>query len=269
MSQPVWRHRTGAAGALARIGQRQPKILIKRAAGAARQQQPGGLGQVGGGSLGAQFQNRSNHMPDMGIGRNEAFGKQLANGHVQCPLVRSDLAQAIQRQIDAFADADSGGARQQQGKGVQAGAAAQFLLQEPVVFIGKRSGQIARKRGDIRIANEAVRKRVAAAGEVVEQTAETDEAIDARLIGEGRILFAHAAEPGEQVRVAPQLGGPVNTREGLAQKTEEVADRRAIVGHSARAKSEGEGLNPLVENLFETGAGPAHGICPAPKGDRC
>ena len=54
---------------------------------------------------------------------------QFAERDMQRPLVRADLAQTVQRQIDAFADADSGGAREQERIGRQVVGAAQFLLQ--------------------------------------------------------------------------------------------------------------------------------------------
>jgi len=44
-------------------------------------------------------------------------------------LVRSELPQTIQGQIDAFADSDSSGASQQEGIGRQVVGSAQFLLQ--------------------------------------------------------------------------------------------------------------------------------------------
>ncbi len=42
---------------------------------------------------------------------------QFADGDMQRPLVLSDLTKAVQSQIEAFADADSGGAGQQERVG--------------------------------------------------------------------------------------------------------------------------------------------------------
>ena len=51
----------------------------------------------------------------LGIGRDEAFGVQFAEGDVEGPLIRTELPETIQGQIDAFADADAGSAGEQEG----------------------------------------------------------------------------------------------------------------------------------------------------------
>jgi hypothetical protein len=53
---------------------------------------------------------------------------QFAEGGVEGPLIGGELTETIQGQIDAFADADAGGARQQEGIGRQVVGAAQLLL---------------------------------------------------------------------------------------------------------------------------------------------
>lgn len=194
---------------------------------------------MGGGSLGAQGQNRGGHAPDIRIGRNQAFRVQLANGYMHRPLVPSDLAQTIQRQIDTFADADSRGASERQSIGGQVVCTTQFPLQELIVLRGKRSGQIMRMRREVLAANQAGLDGVAVGGQIVEQTAETEEEILAGLVAQRRILFAQLAEPGEQMGIAPQLGEPADLRERGAQMAEEVAGHPTIAVDSAWAQSQG------------------------------
>jgi len=55
------------------------------------------------------------------------------------PLVWPHLLQAVQRQIDAFADADSGSTDKQEGIGGQTIGSTQFLLREWVFLKRKRS----------------------------------------------------------------------------------------------------------------------------------
>ena len=49
---------------------------------------------------------------------------QFAEGDVERPLIRTELPETIQGQTDAFAYADAGGARQQEGMGRQVVSAA-------------------------------------------------------------------------------------------------------------------------------------------------
>src|SRR5258708_7108572 len=107
---------------------------------------------------------------------------------MQRPFVFSDLTQAVPNQIEAFADADSGGAGQQERIGRQIVSPVQFLLEELIVLRRKRSGQITRMRREVLAANQAVLEGVAVGREVVEQTAETKEAILAGLIAQRGIL---------------------------------------------------------------------------------
>jgi hypothetical protein len=67
---------------------------------------------------------------------------QLTERDMKRPLRRTDLAQAIQREIDTLADAESGRAEEQQGVGHQVVGVAEFLLQAAIVLWGKRFGQI-------------------------------------------------------------------------------------------------------------------------------
>jgi hypothetical protein len=76
------------------------------------------------------------------IGGDQAFGVQLAERDMQRPLIRSDLAQTVQREIAALTDADSSSASEQERIGRQVIGPAQFLLQQLIVLWRERSGQI-------------------------------------------------------------------------------------------------------------------------------
>jgi hypothetical protein len=76
----------------------------------------------------AQRLDAGHDAPHLGIGGDEAFVVQFAEGDVEGPLIGGELAETIQGQMDAFADADAGGAGQQEGIGGQVVGAAEFLL---------------------------------------------------------------------------------------------------------------------------------------------
>ena len=79
---------------------------------------------------------------------------KLSEGNVQCPLVGSDLSSAIERQVDAFTNADSSDASEQESIGIQGVCPAQFLLESSVIFRRQGSGKILRARRKIRANNE-------------------------------------------------------------------------------------------------------------------
>jgi hypothetical protein len=100
------------------------------------------IGRVGRRSQSAQGADPFYDLPEFGIGGNQAFVVQLAQRDVQGPLVWAHLLQAVQRQIEAFADADSAGTREQECIGGQIIGSAQFLLQELILLRRKRTGQV-------------------------------------------------------------------------------------------------------------------------------
>jgi hypothetical protein len=92
--------------------------------------------------------------------------------------------------MDAFADADSGGADEQQRMGGEVIAAAQFLLQELVLGEGERSGKIAGLGREVLLPNEIGKKGVTVSGQVVQQAPETNEMMHAASVAQGRGWFA-------------------------------------------------------------------------------
>ena len=82
------------------------------------------MGQMRGWGQSAQRLDAGHEAAHLGIGGDQAFGVQFAEGDVEGPLIRTELSESIQGQIDAFADADAGGAGQQEGMGGQVVSAA-------------------------------------------------------------------------------------------------------------------------------------------------
>ena len=73
---------------------------------------------------------------------------------MQGPLIRCELAQAVQRQRDTFANTDTGEAGEQEGIGKQVVGAAKFLLQ-PLVIVGIQGpGKIVGLRPEVLAPNQ-------------------------------------------------------------------------------------------------------------------
>jgi hypothetical protein len=85
-------------------------------------------------------------------------------------------------------------------------------------------------------------------GKVVEQAAETDQVDPARARGQGRILFAQAAEPAEQMGIAAQLGELEHLREIRLEIGEEAMGSHSIVSMGSR-QSLDAGVKDLLEFL--------------------
>jgi len=221
--------------------------------GAAWQQEAWRAGERGGREGRAQAQDALYQAAHLAVGGDQALGVEFTEGNVECPLVGSQLSQAVQRQIDAFADADSGSPDEQEGIGVEIVGAAQLLLQELIILRGKRSGQIARSWREVFATNELGWKGMAVGGQIVQQAADLEEVTVARSTAERRLLFTEGAEPGEQMRIATQLGEAAKVGEGAAEISQEAVRGRSIVAYGARAEGEGEGADLGLEDLFQAG----------------
>ena len=65
---------------------------------------------------------------DKRVYRDHSFRLQLAEGHVNGPTIRGDIAKAILGKVGTFTDAHTGMAQQQEDVGRQIVAAEQLLL---------------------------------------------------------------------------------------------------------------------------------------------
>ena len=76
-----------------------------------------------------------------GIHGDHAFRFELAQRHVNRPLMRGGGAQAVERQIGALADAHAGVANQQKGVAGQIIAAEELLVEELILLSGEGAWQ--------------------------------------------------------------------------------------------------------------------------------
>src|ERR1700681_2438952 len=85
----------------------------------------------------------------------------------------------------------------------------------------------------------------------MEQTPEPEQVFLATALGQGRILFAKAAEPAEQMGIAGQLGEVEQLREIRLEIGEEVTRNAAIALRGAGSESGRESLDTGVKNVTE------------------
>lgn len=199
------------------------------------------------------------------IGGDQAFGVQLAERDMRRPLIRPDLAQTVQREIDALTDADSSSASEQERIGWQVIGPAQLLPQQLIVLWRERSGQILGPWREVLAADEVRLDGVAIGGQIVEPAAEAQQVVSAGFIAQGRILFAHPAEPAEQMGIAAKLREPADSRKGSLKIAGEAVGHTSMVGDGIAAQSQGQRLDVCLEDLFEAVSGLTHKICEEPK----
>ena len=83
------------------------------------------------------------------IDGNEALGVQLAEGHMNGPLSRSGLPQAVEGEIGALTEAHAGVADEQEGIAGYIVATQEFLLNEAILFETQRAWQAVIAFGDV------------------------------------------------------------------------------------------------------------------------
>ena len=89
-----------------------------------------------------------------GVHGNHAFGFELAEWHVNRPLIRPGGAKAVAGQIGALTDAHAGVANQQKDIATEIVAAEEFLLEDLVLLCGEWAWEALREARNILAADE-------------------------------------------------------------------------------------------------------------------
>ena len=158
-----------------------------------------------------------------GIEGHQAFGVKLAEGNMQCPLFGSDVTQTVEWQVDAFSDADSGDARQQERIGIQVVGAAQFLLAGVDRLPGTEAWEIFGTSRKIFADDETGLDGMALGGQVVEQAAKTEQTLLASVVANRRTQLAKPAEPAQHMGIAAELGESADLGKGGTKIADEAA----------------------------------------------
>jgi hypothetical protein len=94
-------------------------------------------------------------------------------------LLRSQLGQAVQRQREAFAQAHTGEAGEQEGVGKEVVGPAEFLLQLLILVGVQRPGEIVWLRREVLPMNQTRLEGVTVGSQIIPQTAPAKEVKDA------------------------------------------------------------------------------------------
>ena len=96
------------------------------------------------------------------------------------------MPQTIEWQVDAFSNADSGDASQQESVGIEVVCPAQFLLKSPIIFRRQGSGEILRTCGKVFADDKTGLEGMALKGQIIEQPAKTEQALLAGMVAHRR-----------------------------------------------------------------------------------
>jgi hypothetical protein len=132
-----------------------------------------------------------------------AFGVELAQGDMQCPLVVGEMPQAVGGEVQKLANAHSGPTQQKQSIGEQIVVGSELLLQTLIVLWRERLRKVVIETWKVFSADQAfLDSMFAAVRQVVEQAPEAQQVQQASSFAEWWILFAQIAEPAQYVGIA-------------------------------------------------------------------
>ena len=97
--------------------------------------------------------------------------------------------------MDAFSNSNTRDTSQQEGIGIQAVGTTQFFLQSLIVFRRQRPGEILGTNRKVFADDQARLEAMALGGQVIEQTAKTEQELLTRMVAYRRTQVAKPAEP--------------------------------------------------------------------------
>ena len=103
---------------------------------------------------GAKESQALDEFTDEGIHGDHTFGFELAEGHMNGPLIGASGAKASAGQIDTLADAHAGVANQQKGVAPQIVALEELLLKDLILLCGEGSSKSPRETGNVLAADQ-------------------------------------------------------------------------------------------------------------------
>ena len=138
-------------------------------------------------------------LADKRVYRDHPFRLQFAEGHVNGPTIRSDVAKAIPGKVDTFTDAHTGMAQQQEDVGRQVVAAEQLLLDGLILLHRQGTGQaLGRPRRILATDQMSQIGKLCGPGKFLQDAAQPHES---RYV-DRRLQRAKVGEPAEDMRVA-------------------------------------------------------------------
>src|SRR2546422_4642703 len=193
-----------------------------------------------------------NEFTDKGVYGDHALGFELAERHVNRPLIGPGGAKAVVGQIGALTDAHAGVANQQKDIATQIVAAEEFLLQELVLLCGEWAWQSLREARNVLPTDEMSQLgKLLGPRQFVQDGAQSDKPEDIRCGRQRRHLRAQAAHPAEDVGLTAQLIEAIHLGVIGAEIAEEVARSPMVVTDGCGAERSAERIHSAGEERSE------------------
>ena len=183
---------------------------------------------------------------------------------MQGPIAAPQMAEGIGREIHRLADAHARQPREQQSVGEQIVTAVQFALQTGVVFRCQRTWQHLIEARDIFTQQQTGPRRESVIRQQVEQLAQTNQMRAARLVtawfsGNPCAPQPQMFQPAEDMRIAPQIGGPPDLGKRGAQIRQEQTDGLRILTRGGRPQRGGQQPHARLQRFFQRVGRTFHG----------
>ncbi|HEX2715606.1 MAG TPA: hypothetical protein VHM88_25780 [Candidatus Acidoferrales bacterium] len=108
-------------------------------------------------------------------------------------------------------------------------------------------------RWEVFAADEVRMNGMAVGRQILQQSPEANEIVEAGCVPQRRLLFAQPTQPAEKMGIAAQLREAVNLWEGSMEIGEEAAPDVSIFSHCIGPQAEAKRLDMRFEDLFEAG----------------
>src|ERR1700751_586015 len=176
------------------------------------------------------------------------FRFELAEWHMNRPLIRAGRAKAIEGQIGTFTDAHAGVANQQKDVAAQIIAEAEFLLQELILFCREWAWKSLGEARKVLAADQMGEfRKLFGPRQFVQDGAKSDKPVHIGFGREHRFLRAQARHPAEDVGFTAQLVQALHLRMIGTEIAQEMASSPAVMTSRVGTERNSEGIDRAVE----------------------
>jgi hypothetical protein len=127
--------------------------------------------------------------------------------------------------------------------GIQAVCTAQLLLESSIIFRRQGSGKILRTSRKVFAEDKAGSEGMTLDCQVVEQPAQTEQELLARMVAHARTQRAKPTEPAQHMGITAELCESADLRKGGVKIANEPPGNTSIFGHGKRLQGQREGLD--------------------------
>src|SRR5882724_7026344 len=184
-----------------------------------------------------------------GVHGDHTLGFELAEWHVNRPLIRPGGAKAVAGQIGALTDAHASVANQQKDIAPQIVAAEEFLLQELVLLCREWAWKSLREARNVLAADQMGEfRKLFGPSQFVEDAAQSDKPVDTGCGRERRCLRTQARHPAEDVGFTAQLVQALHLRMIGTEIAQIVAGGPTVVTSRVGTERNSAGIDRAVKD---------------------